>query len=46
MTIKKTLDDFKRTHNGWKDVEEYTQHFTEEQLTVLQDLIMPPSYYA
>ncbi|PBC33887.1 Proteasome activator complex subunit [Apis cerana cerana] len=46
VTIKKTLDDFKRTHNGWKDVEEYTQHFTEEQLTVLQDLIMPPSYYA
>ncbi|OAD56880.1 Proteasome activator complex subunit 4 [Eufriesea mexicana] len=46
MTIKKTLDDFKRTHNGWGDVEEYVQHFTEEQLIVLQDLIMPPSYYA
>ncbi|CAL7949711.1 unnamed protein product [Xylocopa violacea] len=46
MTIKKTLDDFKRTHDGWKGVKEYTQHFTEEQLTALQDLIMPPSYYA
>lgn len=46
MTIKKTLDDFKRTHNGLKGVKEYTQHFTEEQLSVLQDLIMPPSYYA
>ncbi|XP_060826320.1 proteasome activator complex subunit 4-like isoform X1 [Bombus pascuorum] len=46
MTIKETLDDFKRTHNGWRGVEEYMQHFTEEQLSVLQDLIMPPSYYA
>ncbi|XP_043255483.1 proteasome activator complex subunit 4A-like isoform X1 [Colletes gigas] len=46
-TIRKTLDDFKRTHyNGWKGMNGYAQHFTEEQLTVLQDLTMPPSYYA
>ncbi|XP_076166569.1 proteasome activator complex subunit 4 isoform X2 [Ptiloglossa arizonensis] len=46
-TIRKTLDDFKRTHyNGWKDMNGYAQHFTEEQLAVLQDLTMPPSHYA
>lgn len=45
MTIKKTLDDFKRTHDGWRSMKEHTQHFTEEQLTVLQDLMMPPSHY-
>ncbi|XP_003702630.2 proteasome activator complex subunit 4A [Megachile rotundata] len=45
MTIKKTLDDFKRTHGGWRNMKEYTQHFTEEQLTTLQDLMMPPSHY-
>ncbi|XP_017877825.1 proteasome activator complex subunit 4A-like [Ceratina calcarata] len=46
MTIKKTLDDFRRTHEGWKRVKEYMQHFTEEQITALQDLTMPPSHYA
>nr|XP_034177609.1 proteasome activator complex subunit 4-like [Osmia lignaria] len=45
MTIKKTLDDFKRTHDGWRRMKEHTQHFTEEQLNVLQDLMMPPSHY-
>ncbi|CAK9822685.1 Proteasome activator complex subunit 4 [Anthophora retusa] len=45
MTIKKTLDDFKRTHGGWRGMKEYTQNFTEEQLTALQDLTVPPAHY-
>ena len=46
-TIRKTLDDFKRTHyGGWRGVSGYAQHFTSEQLAVLQDLSMPPSHYA
>ncbi|KZC11232.1 Proteasome activator complex subunit 4 [Dufourea novaeangliae] len=46
-TIRKTLDDFRRTHyDVWRGIKGYTQHFTEEQLTLLQDLTMPPSYYA
>lgn len=43
-TIRKTLGDFKRTHQ-----DNWVQHklkFTEEQLSVLSDLIVPPSYYA
>ncbi|XP_075223188.1 proteasome activator complex subunit 4A-like isoform X2 [Lycorma delicatula] len=43
-TIWKTLGDFKRTHQ-----DNWVQHklkFTEEQLSVLSDLIVPPSYYA
>ncbi|XP_029164235.1 proteasome activator complex subunit 4B-like isoform X2 [Nylanderia fulva] len=44
MTIRKTLSDFKRTHyDGWAG---HAQHFTEEQLVVLQDLTVPPSHYA
>ncbi|KYQ53699.1 Proteasome activator complex subunit 4 [Trachymyrmex zeteki] len=44
MTIRKTLSDFKRTHyDGWTG---HALCFTEEQLAVLQDLIVPPSYYA
>ncbi|XP_012226473.1 proteasome activator complex subunit 4B-like [Linepithema humile] len=44
MTIRKTLSDFKRTHyDGWID---HKQHFTEEQLGVLQDLTVPPTHYA
>ncbi|XP_076235371.1 proteasome activator complex subunit 4A [Calliopsis andreniformis] len=46
-TIRKTLDDFKRTHyDGWRGINGYAQHFTPEQLAVLQDLSMPPSHYA
>lgn len=46
-TIRKTLGDFKRTHyDGWTGVNGHAQHFTEEQLVVLQDLSVPPSYYA
>ncbi|XP_008550347.1 proteasome activator complex subunit 4 [Microplitis demolitor] len=43
-TIRKTLGDFKRTHyDGWTS---HAQSFTEEQLCILQDLNVPPSYYA
>ncbi|XP_011068182.1 PREDICTED: proteasome activator complex subunit 4B-like [Acromyrmex echinatior] len=47
MTIRKTLSDFKRTHyDGWTGMRGHAQCFTEEQLAVLQDLTVPPSYYA
>jgi len=47
MTIRKTLSDFKRTHyDGWTGINGHAQHFTEEQLAVLQDLTVPPSHYA
>lgn len=42
-TIKKTMGNFKRTHyDGWS---EHAQQFTEKQLEVLQDLIVPPPHY-
>ncbi|RLU16905.1 hypothetical protein DMN91_010974 [Ooceraea biroi] len=47
MTIRKTLSDFKRTHyDGWTGMNGHAQHFTEEQLAVLQDLTVPPNHYA
>ncbi|XP_071454240.1 proteasome activator complex subunit 4-like [Hetaerina americana] len=43
-TIRKTLCDFKRTHqDNWL---EHQEKFSEEQLTVLTEMIVPPSYYA
>ncbi|CAH0550528.1 unnamed protein product [Brassicogethes aeneus] len=43
-TIRKTLGDFKRTHHdNW---EMHKMKFTEEELSVLSDLTVPPSYYA
>jgi len=43
-SIRKTLGDFKRTHHdNW---EQHKLKFSEEQLAVLTDLIVPPSYYA
>ncbi|KYB26764.1 proteasome activator complex subunit 4 [Tribolium castaneum] len=43
-TIRKTLGDFKRTHHeNW---EIHKLKFTEEELLVLSDLTVPPSYYA
>ncbi|XP_021936150.1 proteasome activator complex subunit 4B-like isoform X2 [Zootermopsis nevadensis] len=43
-TIRKTLGDFKRTHHdSW---EQHSLKFTEQQLAVLQDLTIPPTYYA
>jgi proteasome activator subunit 4 len=43
-TIKKTLQDFKRTHQD--DWQEHKQKFTDDQLSVLTDLLVSPSYYA
>ncbi|XP_015178192.1 PREDICTED: proteasome activator complex subunit 4B-like [Polistes dominula] len=46
-TIRKVLGDFNRTHyDGWNGINGHAQHFTERQLTILQDLLVPPSYYA
>ena len=43
-TIKKTLSSFRRTHHdNWRD---HKQRFTEEQLDMLTDLLLSPSYYA
>ncbi|XP_058447896.1 proteasome activator complex subunit 4A-like isoform X2 [Malaya genurostris] len=43
-TIRKTMGDFKRTHHdNW---EAHQLKFTEDQLAVLSDLTIPPSYYA
>ncbi|XP_049827617.1 proteasome activator complex subunit 4-like [Schistocerca gregaria] len=43
-TIRKTLGDFKRTHHdNWQI---HSLKFSEEQLEVLGDLTVPPSYYA
>jgi proteasome activator subunit 4 len=44
LTIKKTLQDFKRTHqDNWQD---HKSKFSEDQLSVLTDLLVSPSYYA
>ncbi|CAD7093813.1 unnamed protein product [Hermetia illucens] len=43
-TIRKTVGDFKRTHH-----DNWAMHqlkFTEDQLAVLSDLTIPPSYYS
>jgi len=43
-TVKKTYADFKRTHQDtWH---EDIQKFTEEQLSIITDLLISPSYYA
>lgn len=43
-TIRKTVGDFKRTHHdNWAT---HQLKFTENQLAVLSDLTIPPSYYA
>ncbi|XP_035894315.1 proteasome activator complex subunit 4A-like isoform X2 [Anopheles stephensi] len=43
-TIRKTMGDFKRTHHdNW---EVHQLKFTEDQLAVLSDLTIAPSYYA
>uniref|UniRef100_A0A0P4W4D0 Proteasome activator complex subunit 4 C-terminal domain-containing protein n=1 Tax=Scylla olivacea TaxID=85551 RepID=A0A0P4W4D0_SCYOL len=43
-TIKKTLSNFRRTHHdNWRD---HKKKFTEDQLVVLTDLLLSPSYYA
>jgi len=43
-TVKRVLQDFKRTHqDNWT---EHKERFTEDQLNVLTDLLVSPSYYA
>ena len=43
-TIKKTLQEFKRTHqDNWA---EHKLKFTEDQLLVMTDLLVSPNYYA
>lgn len=43
-TVKKTCADFKRTHqDSWH---EDIQKFTDDQLSILTDLLISPSYYA
>ncbi|KAF0299400.1 Proteasome activator complex subunit 4A [Amphibalanus amphitrite] len=43
-TIRKTMTNFKRTHHeNWRL---HRQKFTDDQLTVLTDLLVSPSYYA
>lgn len=47
MTIRNVLNDFKRTHyENWTGINGHAQHFTDEQLDILQTLTIPPSYYA
>lgn len=44
MTIKKTLQDFKRTHqDNWQD---HKLKFSDDQMAVLTDILVSPSYYA
>ncbi|KAH8027891.1 hypothetical protein HPB51_011121 [Rhipicephalus microplus] len=43
-TIKKTLSNFRRTHHdNWRD---HKVKFTDDQLAVITDLLVSPSYYA
>ena len=43
-TIRDTLSNFKRTHyDNWRD---HKQKFTSNQLCILMDLLLSPSYYA
>jgi len=43
-TVKRVLQEFKRTHqDNWT---EHKERFTEDQLNVLTDLLVSPSYYA
>ncbi len=43
-SVKKTLQEFKRTHqDNWQD---HKQRFSEDELAVLTDLLVSPSYYA
>ena len=42
--MKTALSEFKRTHyDNWQD---HKQMFTDDQLAVLTDLLVSPSYYA
>lgn len=44
QTVKNTIKEFRRTH-----LDNWTEHklkFTEEQLAILTDLLVSPTYYA
>jgi len=44
LTVKKTLSNFRRTHHdNWRD---HKLMFSDDQLAVLTDLLVSPSYYA
>jgi len=44
MTVKKTMATFKRTHtDNWQD---HKQKFSDDQLSVLTELLVSPNYYA
>jgi len=43
-TVRQTLNDFKRTHAT--DWEQHKLRFSEEQLEVFKDLVLPPMYIA
>jgi proteasome activator subunit 4 len=44
LTIKKSLQEFKRTHqDNWQ---EHKTKFTEDQLVVMTDLLVSHNYYA
>lgn len=44
QTVKNTIKEFRRTHlDNWS---EHKQKFTEDQLAVLTDLLVSPTYYA
>lgn len=43
-TIKKTLSNFRRTHyDNWRD---HKLKFTDDQLSIITDLLVSPNYYA
>ncbi|CAF4061497.1 unnamed protein product, partial [Rotaria sp. Silwood1] len=43
-SIKKALSEFRRTHHdSWH---EHREKFTEDQLVILADILISPSYYA
>ena len=43
-TVKKTMSEFRRTHyDNWG---EHKKQFSDDQLAVLADLLISPSYYA
>lgn len=44
VTIKRTLQEFKRTHqDNWQD---HKLRFSDDQLAILTDILVSPSYYA
>ncbi|KAL7303557.1 hypothetical protein TKK_0003717 [Trichogramma kaykai] len=45
--IRKSINEFKRTHcDGWTGLQGLADFLTDEQLSILSDLAVPPAYYA